>query len=75
MMAGVNLGLCSRIICAILGKYLVLSIELNIMVNILTAIGGSSLMIFLLIRSKPGVLLVEMSAIRFLTSLVFLGIS
>ena len=46
-------------------NYLVLSIALNIMVNILTALGGSSLMTFPLIGSKPGVLLVEMSAINF----------
>ena len=57
-------------------KYWVLSIALNIMINILTASGGSSLMIFPLIRSKPAVLLVEMTAKSFLTSLmVVLGIS
>ena len=59
-----------------MGKCWVLSIALNTMANILTALGRSFLMIFPLIRSKPRGLLVEMSAIKFLTSLmVILGIS
>ena len=73
-MCGLLPGLSSIITCAAfqwMAKYLVLSVALKIIMSILTAFGGSSLIILPFIRSKPGVLLVLMSTRSFLTWDVF----
>ena len=59
-----------------MGKYLVLRVALKIIVSILTVFGGISSIILPLIRSKPGDLLVLMSAISLLIPfMVVLGMS
>lgn len=78
-MCGFLSVLSSIMICAAfqwMRKYLVLSVALKIIVSILAAFGGNSLIILSFIRSKPGVLLVLMSVVSLLTSfMVVLGMS